>query len=319
MRRAQWYAHFVLIFVGLVSAYMFARVLYPVCLDDCYARHREVIEGTAPSPYRYRILSPILVEAMARTIPQDPAIGNAVAYTLAHALVLPIMFVLVYRWLKTQAEDQSALFGTLLLAPYLFVGYQNYGTSLYTMVEIALFCGVLWWMKRSEPPFIIFVALVILATLNRETGFLLVAAYAALKFPESASRRKPYLVRLVVAGLAWLVTYGLLRVILGDAVHPWTPDQLMEGNLGYWLVHALLHNGLLLPVFVGGLLGLKSATREQKLLLLAMLPYVVLMILFSIWHEVRLWFVLFPVIMPIILRWQEKIRETPSASSGVLQ
>lgn len=280
----------ILMIAGLLSAVYFLKTVYPSCAVECYSLHQQIINGSAGSPYRYRVLSAGMAELVARFIPVAPMAANAAAYTALHIIALPIMLVMLYQWLKRFVSDDRALVGSLIMAVLLPLGFQNYGLSLYTPLEIIFFLAGLLTAPRNR---VVYGVLVALATINRETGFILVMAYFVLSNWNWRTT--------AVYGLIWLGVFVGLRAILGDAPPVGTPADWWANNTGYWLPTAILNNLFIAPIWIVALVNLRTAPRSLRWLMLICLVYVPLIAVFGQWHEIRLQFVLFPVLLPIAL------------------
>jgi len=104
--------------VSAVIAYgYFNRVDMPI-FESRLELHNQIIAGTAPSPYRYRILVPFIGEVLTQGL--SVVLSVKAAFLLAYAIydLLSIFFLMVvlFFWLKTWFTRDQALIGVLFVA-----------------------------------------------------------------------------------------------------------------------------------------------------------------------------------------------------------
>lgn len=287
----RWH-YVVVVFVGLLSALYFLRQVYPACAVECHTLHEQIIAGEAGSPYRYRILSPLLAEALTPFIPSAPIVANASAYTLLHAIMFPLMFAAVYRWLRVWLSPDRALIGVLVFAVLLPLGMYVYFLSAYSVLEVILFSVGLLMLIRPRVNPVAFGVLVVLATLNRETAFVLpVALFAVTRNWRMA----------LGIGALWGITYAALRLVFGSAEHIVTLPYLWQQNTGEYLAYALLHNAFMLPMWIGAALNYRRAHPVLQRLLIVAAVYMPFALVWGQWYEVRLQWLMLPLLLPLAL------------------
>src|SRR5207248_1665292 len=83
-----------------------------------FREHRAIMSGTSPSPYRYRILAPLLIEAGtdvgAQFTDRETAFHRTVAIYDGVALIL--LFTTLYTYCRHWFSEERALIGVLLVA-----------------------------------------------------------------------------------------------------------------------------------------------------------------------------------------------------------
>lgn len=287
----RWH-YVVLVFAGLLAALYFLRQVYPGCALECYTLHEQIIAGDAGSPYRYRILSPMLAETLMPLIPGAPIIANAAAYTLLHAIMFPLMFAALYHWLRVWLTADRALIGVLVFAVLLPLGMYVYFLSAYSVLEVILFSVGLLMLIRPRFNPVAFGVLVVLATLNRETAFVLpVALFAVTRNWRMA----------LGMGALWLITYAALWLTFGSAEHIVTLPYLWQQNTGEYLAYALLHNAFMLPLWIGAALNYRRAHPVLQRLLIVAAVYMPFALVWGQWYEVRLQWLMLPLLLPLAL------------------
>lgn len=282
---------------GLLLTLYYARAYATTCVEFCGALHGEIVSGTADSPHRYRILAAFAVETIFH--PRTD-LNVAISYIAAHALALPAMLITLFLWFRRWVTEIAALAGVLLIAAYSPIMFAVYGIALYNPLEVILLCGgLLWLLNRRDG--VVFAALIALATLNRETGVLLVLAYGAVHL--SRWRERPFQIKLLLYGALWAGIYLGLRLWRGAAPDMVSLQGGLNANLGdAWVSsEALINNAVLIPVWLAAWQGFRHAPRDLRRIALVGVPYLLLLIPFALWNETRLLLPLFALWLPLAL------------------
>lgn len=290
MKRPSIFILLILIILGVYAAWLALQIVSPACVQGCADTYRGVIAGNGLSPYRYRVLSFGLVDWIGGNPQSDGAI--LIAFAVAYFLLFPAAFVAYYAALRRWLQPLGALLGVALLVLYLPVMMRIWGTSLYLVIELLLFSIALRWMRSGW----FYAVLVILATLNRETGILLVLAYGAVNLSRWRERR--VLGWGIVYAVLWAAIYIGLRVWRGAAPDEVTIAAAWFGNTQSWHgIDALTNHLFFAPLYVAVFLAWRWLNTEvRRLIIFVGLPYMVLVLVFGFWNEVRL---LIPV-MPFL-------------------
>ncbi len=270
-----------------------------------WALHQEIMQHTALSPYRYRILIPLLAEKIAKIATWITGLEFRKAvlggYILITFLSLFAGLVLFQSHLRRWFERRQALVGSLFLAsmmPLTFIHYYFQPTSHPEFVSFVL--GMRLIIDRRHGWLWLLLAL---STLNRETSIFLVFLYWVCNL----GLMRP--VRLFswtcLYGLTWVSIYGGLRLFLGMAPH----IGLERPNLwSYYIIYNLTTWDTYLTVgaFFGVFWWLAFHNPAKKPLALRrglwFVPVFFLVHLtLSQIHEVRYFLELCPIIVPLAL------------------
>jgi len=333
--------------MGLLMALYYARQTYPSCLESCAAYHQAIIAGTADSPHRYRVLAPFAVQAaFAPTSAGSIGVAYVTAHMITLPTMLLMMFVWFKRWVGGSAALVGVLF-VAAYSPIMF-GVGAYGISLYTPVEVIFLIAGLMWLTSGRGG-VVFGVIVALATLNRETAILLVIAYGVLRVFVSPSSRKdaspptskdalvptpettphPQPAKtphpqplsqkqergdkklLAIYAVVWAVIFVGVRVWRGAAPDQVTAAAIFAANFGGgWVTtEAMINHGVLIPLWLLAIVGLRQSTPTMKKIALIGVPYVALLGVFAMWNETRLLLPLMVVWMPLALRAIENQRD----------
>lgn len=289
---------FLIVCIGLILTFYYMNTVYPLNLTFGLPMHNQIIEGTAPSPYRYRILAAGLVQPLnayfSHTLTEPAA--HVAAYVIGHAVAFPLMLLTLYAWLARWFRPMLALNGVLLTAVLIPIVFQDYAISLYNILEVAFFSLALLLMSREtiSKRGVLLAILVVLATLNRETAILIPLAHVTLY------RTRHMAFSALLIGL-WVVVYGGLRLALGPAPDLITVSEIWyknTGGSGYVVSSWIKNQALLVPLWLLAAVGYRYAAEPLRRLGWLIPLYVGLFLVFALWHEVRLLLILFPIALP---------------------
>lgn len=283
-----------LVLLGLLCSYLYSVGTGVHCDQACVQTHHAILDGTAFSPYRYRILAPLLIGFL-------PAMSVNLAYVAAHFLVFPLMFLFLDKWLRQFQSQNVAFIGSLILMAYMPMMLEDWWLSLYNALEVIFLCAglaLLVHRPRGWQPF--FAALTIISTLNRETAILLPLAALAMMWGERGAFRQFGLFL-----VCWLTTFVALRLLLGGAPEYVSITQLWALNTsgGWQTTLAVVKQAFFMPIWILCIRHLRHAPMPLQRLALVGLPYVLLLLIFARWGEVRL-------LLPLLVLW------LPSALKG---
>lgn len=228
-------------------------------LPSCAADQTACFDAqSAPlAPYRYRLLQPALdLVAGVQTNEQALAFG-----TLIHTALLALFVPCVYLWLRRWTNDDRAVIGVLITTLLLMLAYRIYFRNIATLIEtLCLTTSLLLVNKRL----IWQVGLLVVASLNRETGFFLVLFYIAYNGLKWDWR---YLVLALTYGA---VTFAI-HLAMGAADHVLGLVGTLNYNLSNW-AEDIFTAILFLPLIVLAVISFRRAPPIlQRLTLVAVL------------------------------------------------
>lgn len=275
--------------LGLVDAYLYVTLVMQPHWDAGALLHASMSNGTAPSPYRYRILVPWLAEALSRVI------GLERAYVVFYFVVFPVALCSLLRLLRTWYSTSVALIGTLITASVLPLSFRDHFFQPATWLELVLMIWALQLLARPTVNLRWYAGVSIVAALNRETGVLLGLLLVAVTWPVAPSRRRVT----AIAALAPFATYALIRINRGIA--PPAEHDLLARNL-HDVPTAALQVGLFGAVLVFvALSAWRVAPRVCRRAAWIVPPYLALIGAFGVWRQVRLLVPLLPIVLGIAL------------------
>ncbi len=272
--------------------------------------HREIIDGSAKAPYRYRILVPFVMEGMLKILPQSISTNKRflLSYSAYNITVVFFMLILLFTYMRLWFTIQQSLVGILFVCSTIVVAMKNHFYQPWSFLETALFTfGLLAIFKKK---YFLFAVLVVLATLNRATGLFLTLAYLLISINMGVSQdnkgmppllnRQDFL-RFLVYFMLWLTIFFGLRWILGESGSVHTIKELWILNTNpVRLLHASINIAMFLGLFwLFILLGFRCSPSYVRKTVRIVPFYILVIAIYGVWKEVRLLMVLYPIIVPL--------------------
>jgi hypothetical protein len=257
-------------------------------LEPRQALHNEILTGTAPSPYRYRVLVPYTAAALMHLRPQGH--GFFAAYMVLDLATIAFFLWALYRYLALWVTARTALLSVALIAATVTLGIRDHYFQPWSFLEAGLMAAGLYAAAAQRWPLLVLV--IVAAALNRETALFIVVAAAMLAWPHG---RRWFAACVAV----WSLAYFGVRWWLGPAPYV---ETLWETNL---VPRNLLRTALLttltlgLPIVLLTWGGYKASPACLRRPLLVVPLFLVPFALYAVWWEVRLWMTMFPVLWPL--------------------
>lgn len=266
-----------------------------------YEMHRAIVDGTAPSPQRFRILVPWLLDPLIRAASTltEPSQAFRRVYFAFHFVALTLLLTGVYAYARLWFSRDQAVIGALIVGTTVHIALR--------MGEYRDFAPIppqAWFAPWSllEP---VFVAAGLVLLFHRRIGaFAMLTVIAALNSEVSmvlpllalATRKREN--RGAVVLMLWIAVTMLVRVGIGSFA--W-PAPTMAENLAH-LPTAAINIGLLFgPAWLLALIGLPHTPSFARRSLVAAVPPMIAIAVFGSWWDVRLLAWLYPLTVPLIL------------------
>lgn len=290
--------------------------LYFVAIDlhdpgFIFSQQQHVLSDAAGSPYRYRVLVPLLLEAGTRAFasvgsPQTAFLYASAVYDCVGFIVqLMVLYVLARQWFSAiQSLLGVALTSCLTIVTLAYFTYQPW-----SILEVALFGLGFVFAYRGHWGLV--TATVVIAALNRETGvFLPLALFLGnlegLSLPALRRAAERPETRLTF-GLVVLSTaiFAALRLVRGSAS---PADELIDVITRNLERNNLIAAGMAVPLFLGigwifAALGLASAPPFVRRIARVVPFYLLAFAIWGWWREVRILTSLYPILLPLVLSY----------------
>lgn len=284
-----------------VSAYDWSfRVDDPI-KQERLDTHSGIVSRTARAPERYRVLVPYLLDppirALSQFMPYEKAFGRV--YAAFYWLAITVMLYALHLSLRTYFTSDQALVGVLLAASTLPMALRYHAYSPYSLLEPTFFALALLWIREER--LVRLALLMLVATLNRETGIFIVFFFLAV-IPLDRRHLRDAAILLAI----WAATFWGLRWHAGDAPRFFDLQTTWHGN-----THTLEQLGiaatswiLLLGAFwLYAAMGISRAPAFVRRTALVLPAYALTILVWGTWVEVRLWLPMYPVILPLALSY----------------
>jgi len=263
--------------------------------------HNGIVNRTGLAPERYRVLVPYLLDKPIRWL--APQVGYAKAFGQVYAvfnwLALSAILYTLYFYLSEYFSSEQALVGTLIVASTLPITLRYYNYAPYSLLEPAFVSIGLLCIRRQAYGW--FAVVVAIATLTRETAIFLVCFFVAT-MPRGARH-----MRLAVGYAAvWAAIYMAVRWYAGEAGRYFDIATVWYENTHRvdQLVMALINWGLWLGAFwFFAALGYKYAPPFVQRTALVLPLYIVTVLVWGFWTEIRLMMPTYPVLIPLALSY----------------
>ncbi len=269
--------------------------------------HAEIVTRTAEDPYRYRVLVPggiYVLQRLGLASPDGAGLDRLYAiYFLASLLAI----LLATRWLLGSLgfDRGHALAGALLAGALLPLTLRDHGFQPWSWLEAVTVLLAAGLTTLTPRPWL-FAALMVVATLNRETAVVLpaLAVAAAVVHRRDTRLRNRWLSTATLGLAAWGATRALVYLVVGRAdSRVITVEEIYAMNTSPGAAQRTA--AVLFLLLLGGVTlsaVLAAVTRRLSpwpfwTALLGVPPYLGGWLVFAAWWEVR---VLLPALLILI-------------------
>lgn len=314
-RLALW----ILISSALVLAYGYITRIDKPNLHIRMALHKAVVSKDALEPYRHRVLVPWVTEALVSPLsffaPREQVFLGV--YALHETFALVLMLLSLYAWCRRFYEPFVALVGCLFVGVTAPMALKDHYFHPWSLLEPGLWTlGLLLIMRERLWALL---GVTFLATLNRETGIFLPLLWGAIKVWDGKGwhRKNGWtFLALLVVSLMTLLGVGWVQGS-GDPLH--TPGELFLRNVsGPNLGRALLNGTLFLGAFwLFAVRGYRNSPEEIRRSAWVIPLYLLVVLVWGVWYEVRLLMPLYPILVPMALAIFQPRRMAGVSSRGV--
>jgi hypothetical protein len=298
-------------------------------LQPRFELHQEILKGEAQSPYNYRVFVPFCVDALAKALTETFSMNYIKAWVLSYLIYdyisLSLFLITLFIFLKEIHSTEVSLIGTLFCAVLLPMSLRDHYFQPWSLIEAFLFCAAIYATLKKH--LLLLIVITIIASLNRVTGLFIAFVYllGTLKI-RTLLKRDDLDIYNVIGCFAKFA--GLLAISIGIAISL----RLMRGGTGHvdqaWMwklwksntsatgfyiaaKHILFFAGI---GWVFAILGIKRANSFMRQEALIIPLYLVPVILFGVWKEVRMLMPLYPIIISLSLSFIERYLAEPHKS-----
>lgn len=275
-----------LAFLTIAVSLGFLYFVAPACVLNQTSCFGDPTRSIAPSVYR--LLQPAIEKAVASNATSE---GLLLADTVLQMAIVAVVLPLLYAWLKRWGSADNAIRGVFVFAIVWILAQHYWFRSVSTSLEILFVVATLVFISRG---WLWIAVIVILASLNRETGLVIAGLYAAYHW-----REKPR--ESIALILIWAGVTAAIHVMIGSYPHVLGLEGTLHYNLEF-LPDAVIANLLLIPLAVAMIMGYWNAPPRLQRFVGVSLVYIVAVIVGGSWGESqRLILPILPAILPTSL------------------
>src|ERR1019366_3920442 len=166
---------------GFAAFYIFLMQVIAPGYKGAFELFGQILNRSAPSPYAYRVLAPLLIEALAAPLSGllKPQTAFLVGYSVYCLAAIEFSTVILFRMLRLWFDAMLALFGIAMFCFMFAVAARHEYFQPWSLIETGFYAAAIILGVRLH--FGWAVMLTVAAALNRETGlFVALLFFAAL-------------------------------------------------------------------------------------------------------------------------------------------
>lgn len=303
----------IIVSLALIVAYLYFDRIDRPNYEARSALHAEILAGTAPSPYRYRVLIPLVAEGTFRVLRTfaDSKSAFLAAYGFLDLLCITAMLLLLYKYLRIWFDTNSALIAVLFVGGTMPITFKDHHFQPWSLLEPALFTAGLIAVYSDR--YLPLLGLTVVAALNRETAIYIPLMYLVYRGLSEARRYRMEV--LFLTGSCIVVLVGL-RLLLGYAPHVISFQEALIASvkkIGSTIVNWAVFLGAFWLFAYRGVSHAPPFVRRTAWIVPLYIPAV---LLGGIWYETRLLMPLYPFLTPLALSYLYASR-TEQAQEGI--
>jgi hypothetical protein len=296
-----------IVVLGLTLGGMYFLAIDSQAPQFTFTQQQNAFNGNAGSPYRYRVLVPVLLEMGMRALafvssPQQAFQAASLAY---ECIGLSLQLLAMYALLRQFFTPIHVLIGITFSAGMTVLTLAYFTYQPWSILEVAFFALGFLLFYRGHWGWLTLV--VVLASLNRETGvFLPLAVFLAsvhdLRTFRIASVRRESVLAFGLVVLSTAIFLGL-RLVRGSAEPvDQLPDVIRRNLERNNLIAAAMGVPLLLGFgWIYAMLAWRSAPPFLRRIARVVPFYLAAFAIWGWWREVRILTSLYPVLVPLVL------------------
>jgi hypothetical protein len=307
----------IILSISLVITYNYFHFVERPDIDRRMQLHDSIIRGEARSPYRYRILVPMLTQGMTEALEKVTPLSYRKAWILAYIIydfaAIFLFLTTLYIFLTKWHAQLPSLAGTLFCCAVLPLSLRDHYFQPWSLLESFLFCAA--FLAAWKKNFVQLALITLAASLNRVSGIFVPLIYLASSMRAESIKGKirelnlKILLRFLALAVVGAGSILLVRYLRGGGEHVYSASQLWDINTSfpypvYAVLNVILFGGAWWIFFVA---GMKEADRFILSLLPVALLYLIPVSIFGIWKEVRLLMPFYPLLISTGLYYFSRI------------
>jgi len=280
-------------------------------LDRRIEFHNHILNNTASSPFRYRLLVPAATNILIQILGGFTNYRNAflIGYLIFEFCAIFALLSLIFIFLEKWFPSEYALIGTLFVAGTMSIALRDHYFQPWSFLEPCLFTlGLLLIYRKMYFSLCVVIAL---GAFNRATAVFIPLAFLFTNIDlvgmvrGKAKLDKKIIFLCIIYFAVWGIIFGGLRYSLGSTAPAHTVRELWIFNtkLGA-LVKAGINNILFLGFFwIFAILGFRYAPVFIRRVTFILPFYLFVILIYGVWFEVRLLMPLYPILVSLGLSY----------------
>lgn len=292
---------FIISISAVVAAGLYNIAIFKWTPQAAYQLFLSLIDHSAEAPMRYRILVPYFVQFIGSIIPGKPDNTFLFSYFLYYQFSVAFSLFLTYLFIRFWYPRKLAFTGVLIMSVSLLAAFGDGYFQPWSLLEIGLFAaGLICIYKDKETGLAV---VVLLSSLNRETGIFLCIAYLLVHIDFQRPFIKPRnLLWTVFYFVIWGLVFGGLRIWLGNAPQLSIMEILQRNLTPSGIIMAVINISLFLGAsWLLVFRGIKTCPEFIQKTWRVVPVYILFFLIFGLWQEVRLLSTLLPILITTAL------------------
>ncbi|MBV9577721.1 MAG: hypothetical protein JO057_03925 [Chloroflexi bacterium] len=311
-RQADWRNALLVALLGLTLGALYFIAIDLQAPNYSFSQQQNVIQGTAGSPYRYRVLVPFVLSGLTHVFaflgpPQTAYLGASLVYD---CVALVFQLLMLYALFRQFFSPLHSLLGVSFIGGVTVLTLAYFTYQPWSILEVAFFALGFVLAYRGRWAWVGVV--VVLASVNRETGvFLPLALFLAslqdlrpfgmATLRRAARRRETYLSFAFL--MVSVLIFGGLRLVRGSADPVDELDNVIVRNIQR---NNVIAAASAIPLVLGfgwlyAALGYRRAPRFLRGVARVLPFYLLAFAIWGWWREVRILTTLYPILVPLVL------------------
>lgn len=268
--------------------------------------HNQIIAGTAPSPYQYRVLVPFATQIVQSIFAfLSPERAFLITYFLYDFFAISFSLIAVFLYLNIWFTNEQALIGTLLMAAVMPVNFYYHYYQPWSLIETGFFALGLYLIFYSK--FTSLAVLTFFAALNRETAVFIPLLYfltVVRNYLKKVTTYQSFTKQLLQGTLLMFIWFGIffgLRILFGPTEHIVDMNELLHRNLA---TNNFVKSAGLIFIFLGPfwfltIRGYITAPDFIKTTAWILPLYLITIMLWGVWYETRVLMPMYPIFLSL--------------------
>lgn len=300
---------FLLLSVSAILSYNYYELVEKRYVKQRINLQTDILSGDAPSPYRYRILIPLISEATTVTLTKA-GLNTRAAFNISHFLInlfsISLFIYFSTLFFKRFFDFRTCLIGSGILSILLLLSLRDHYYQPWSITEAA--CAAFLFSRSKAPNILLMLSVITIATINRETGILLAGIYfGVLIHQENSQKFSRILMKTSLVTIYAVFLYIAIRYVQGNTEHIRSLSEILAKNMGSISKSLIIFTMFLAPIFIAAKNSFSESIKLTFPYSYYIWAYLLLFSLFGVWYEIRVLLPIFPIlIIPILLELRKE-------------